>query len=581
MTQEEKLFEAILNNNLKAVEQLIVEGVNLEDINENGHSALFIAVQHGNVEIVELLLEKGADIHQEPEGKTILMKAIGSRNAKEMIELLLKKGAPINTRTVLNESALSFAVQYGDVEIVELLLEKGADIHQSLEGITILMKAIGSRNAKEMIEFLLKKGADINAKGPFGESVLSAAVQYGDTKIVKLLLERGAEINHVEVLRGAAQYGHTEIMKLLLEKGANVNAVNLLGLTPLMLAAQYGHTEIVKLLLENGVNVKAPKFSEQTALMLAAQYRHTEIVKLLLENGANVCENNSRGQTALDLVFSPEIRELLEKAKVLTLIESQTKTPVAGELTDADRALISKYKDFAQDEVKSQSNLISRLFLHVLANSAGLGEALRLQDGKNAAVSEEVGNVKAESNLDLKSTYKRVSAVVLELLGSKICAIKNNQFKNKNIYKPIKKELYQISSNIERFQNSVTDESEIKAIITEVLQILGKKNLSLKEAQFALDFMNYDYPTTVENYLKDLDGTSLALKKLEIEGLEKAKELLTRTGFEEEAAKLQESLEAGKKIVENLEKGGIEEPAATHVAQLSSAASSSQGKGRL
>jgi ankyrin repeat protein len=55
------LHQAILAADIATVRLLINDSIDLNEIDENGHSALHWAVFNGNIEIVELLLKSGAN----------------------------------------------------------------------------------------------------------------------------------------------------------------------------------------------------------------------------------------------------------------------------------------------------------------------------------------------------------------------------------------------------------------------------------------------------------------------------------------------------------------------------------------
>ncbi len=57
------LFDAITNNNIDEIIDILNEGVSVDALDEDGYSALHTACYYGNDEIIKLLLERGANIN--------------------------------------------------------------------------------------------------------------------------------------------------------------------------------------------------------------------------------------------------------------------------------------------------------------------------------------------------------------------------------------------------------------------------------------------------------------------------------------------------------------------------------------
>ena len=98
----------------------------------HGHTAVMRAALDGNTEIVEELLQQGADINQRDDnGRTALMFAVINTHYETM-KVLLEYGADVNARSIKGGTALMGAASAGDLRIVQALLDKGADVHPRL-----------------------------------------------------------------------------------------------------------------------------------------------------------------------------------------------------------------------------------------------------------------------------------------------------------------------------------------------------------------------------------------------------------------------------------------------------------------
>ena len=116
------LMRAALDGNTEKVNELIHQGVDINQRDENGRIALMFAVINSHYETVKVLLEHGADVNaQSNKGGTALMGAASGGDLR-MVQLLLGEGAQVNaTLRETNESAVTLAESHGHAEIVRLL----------------------------------------------------------------------------------------------------------------------------------------------------------------------------------------------------------------------------------------------------------------------------------------------------------------------------------------------------------------------------------------------------------------------------------------------------------------------------
>ncbi len=98
----------------------------------HGHTPLMRAALDGNTERVKELIHQGADIDQRDDnGRTALMFAVINRHYETM-KVLLECGADVNARSNTGGTALMAAALAGDLGMVQALLDKGADLHATL-----------------------------------------------------------------------------------------------------------------------------------------------------------------------------------------------------------------------------------------------------------------------------------------------------------------------------------------------------------------------------------------------------------------------------------------------------------------
>jgi ankyrin repeat protein len=337
-TKNEFLIIASQNGHKDIVAFLLEKGIDINQTDKDGRTALIWASGKGHEEIVKMLLEKkNIEINQKDnnDGNTALMWATGEGH-KEIVKILLEnENIEINQKDKEGNTALIWASFKGYMEIVKMLIQhKNTEINKKHEnGWTILMLA-SIKGQGEIVKMLLdKENIEINQKNKEGLTALMYASIKGREEIVKMLLEKESiEINQKDDFRKtalmyASERGHEEIVKMLLEKeNLEINQKDKEGKTALMWASERGHVEIVKMLLEKQnieINRKDNK-EGKTALICASEHGCGEIVKMLLEK-ENIEINqkdNKYGYTAL--MYASEIgygcgeivKMLLEKENI-------------------------------------------------------------------------------------------------------------------------------------------------------------------------------------------------------------------------------------------------------------------------
>jgi len=86
--------------------------------------------------------------------------------------------------------------------------------------------------------------------------------------------------------------------------------------TLLYIASRSGFYETCALLQEKGASIDEVQSTGSRPLHDAAYYGHTLIVELLLQHGAKTDIKNQFGRTVLDESATPEIRSLIQTARV-------------------------------------------------------------------------------------------------------------------------------------------------------------------------------------------------------------------------------------------------------------------------
>lgn len=154
------LHNAARNGDLKQVEKLIAQGIDVNAPGPDGEAPLTIAALQGQREIVALLLERGAKLQLRNKGGLTPLHAAAYSGHRDVVEILISKGANLNDAdNHYGVSPLHLAAEENRTAVVQLLLAKGANAEtKEVNGYTPISRA-GFREHWEVARLLIKHGA--------------------------------------------------------------------------------------------------------------------------------------------------------------------------------------------------------------------------------------------------------------------------------------------------------------------------------------------------------------------------------------------------------------------------------------
>lgn len=119
-----QLGQAVACGRTELVRELIEQGVDVNQRNAQGHTALHLAVRRGDRDLVQLLLDNGADldVHEQGSGLAPLHSAARLGNP-ELCELLIRYGADPDALSATHDTALHLAAALGHADAVGILLK--------------------------------------------------------------------------------------------------------------------------------------------------------------------------------------------------------------------------------------------------------------------------------------------------------------------------------------------------------------------------------------------------------------------------------------------------------------------------
>lgn len=163
--------------------QFLKRGMNPNELDSNGRTALHISASLGNEECVRLLLEYGADVNmRDSDGVVPLWDAL-VENQEPIINLLVQKNADLSKGNM--EQFAHVAIEQNNLNLLESIFLHGGDNINIRVFDTSIRTAISERNCK-IVKYLLKKGADIDRPDEHGSTARALADHLGDGEINSL-----------------------------------------------------------------------------------------------------------------------------------------------------------------------------------------------------------------------------------------------------------------------------------------------------------------------------------------------------------------------------------------------------------
>jgi len=320
---------------------------------------IHVLAQQGNVTELQKLLAAGAPLDQlDEDGLTALHYACYSGNF-ECVQALVEKNASLDVIDPSENTPIHFACQADQTKVVKYLLEQNNAINmltkKAENGWTPFILCAQKGNV-ELMQLMVNLNVDIGEADHFGSSPLHWACRNGNFKAVQFLIEDcKAKFNKDNegnsVLHAAASVGNQEILEFLIEKyPAGISLPNNAGDTPLLLASLAGHGEILGVLVRGGAKLtESDKMRGFTALHFAVEKDYLELVKFLCNIDKNVsgCQLNVNltdinGRTALFYVKSLNTLQILveDGAADVDFEDPQGKSPLHAACESGDLEMV-------------------------------------------------------------------------------------------------------------------------------------------------------------------------------------------------------------------------------------------------
>lgn len=311
-----------------------------------GYNILLWSLEIKDITLVKKIIEQGIDINQQDkQGNTALFWA-AKYLLPDIVNLLFNTYDAIDIPNKQGNTAWDIATFNSQQDLIDILITKK---HVKLEAVKLWCAA---RNGNlEIVEQQIKQGVDLNASiANYADSTaLIQAIAFGHFSIVSVLVNNGVDVNKADKdevsplyysLGYAGQPIQPNIVKFLVSKGANVSQSMYDGDTPLHMASYKASVGAMKLLLNHGANVDTVNEQGKTSLHVLIEKKDLETqqkltaIKYLLAKSASTTLKNSEGRDAIDLAKDnfPEAVAWLEHPENLPAL-SEFEATIIG-LTD-------------------------------------------------------------------------------------------------------------------------------------------------------------------------------------------------------------------------------------------------------
>ena len=203
---DRQMLDAVVNNDLAAVEKFVSQGANINYIDRWNNCAMFTAAWEGDIEALDLYHSLGAVLDLEDNNP---MCNAAFNGQLKSVKWFIEKGANVNfSFKSTGENALHYTISKTSemnerTEIVRLLVNAGTDVNKKtikgaetlcfmrdafLKAETPLHRAAAYAN-ESIINILIEAGADKSAKDANGDSPISwGSWHLRDSNVLKLLV---------------------------------------------------------------------------------------------------------------------------------------------------------------------------------------------------------------------------------------------------------------------------------------------------------------------------------------------------------------------------------------------------------
>lgn len=306
---------------------------------------LFKAIEENNTVVAKWLLSHGVDVDErDAAGRTALMTAAGRTGGSAQVRFLLNQNANVNATDRNGGTPLFYSVASAQADSFRLLLEAGSSYGWEDDSGNTVMHVAAMEGRCDMLEEMggfsgLAEAADHWGRTPIWYAALRgdfrcylalkkmgseidrnavvAAVEGGNPDIVGSLIKDGV-LNDTEVrnedgstlLQIAVTKNNTEAALALIDRGADLNVTDAWGRDLLHLSSFYADERLVSYFIDR-FDVDSRDDFNNTPLHSAASGNNTKVLEVLIRNGARTDARNAIGRSPVEIAVEKQRMEAL------------------------------------------------------------------------------------------------------------------------------------------------------------------------------------------------------------------------------------------------------------------------------
>jgi len=328
--------QAVRNGNVEKVNELLTQGVPLEDQDEVFGTPIHETICFNRFEIAEILLKNKSDVNSTLKNSADTALCVAAKKGLlNFVELFVNNNARINQVGDQNKTPLHLALENKYEDVAKFLIEHNANPNILDSSGQSPLHVACRLQCNSVVELLLQKSsAPQHVHDKANMTPLMYACQLGDVTLMKLLLKHGSPVNFEGRSTPLHVVHSVECARALVEAGANVNSRDEVDATPLHCACgNINDFELVELLIQHKAELGARDKTNSTPLHRACQGGAFRNAELLLQNGAQVdlldLDKNTplhvaamAGYTGIaNLLISHKADQLLKNGQGLTYLQ--------------------------------------------------------------------------------------------------------------------------------------------------------------------------------------------------------------------------------------------------------------------
>ena len=288
----------------------------VQQVCRNGDSPLLIAARHGHGETVKLLVQHGADTGLvNYAGSNVLTLAAAS--SEPLALWLCSIGIDIHHIDFSGDNAFTLAAQSGFFQLMQTLERLGINIHQVNSNNDNAFTLVARQGSLPWCQWLGGKGINIHQVNRQHHNAITLAALAGSQSLLEWLCEKDVDWQQtpralLKYDRGAlygfnaailaASAGHFTAARWLMRRGLSIHQRDCYGQNAVIMAVQRGQLEAVKWFIAQGLPPESypGRFSECfTALLYSAMSKavylgHLHILQCLHQNGVSLDSKNNQ-----------------------------------------------------------------------------------------------------------------------------------------------------------------------------------------------------------------------------------------------------------------------------------------------